>query len=93
MHCRVDPDPAGQTTFSVITLDKATITADNALTGNLIFTVSANIHSTLSSISKAHCKQGTGFFCIKVAVSTPFLDLLMISRTLSDSDQFGIILT
>ena len=31
MHCRVDPDPAVQTTFSVATLDKATITADNAI--------------------------------------------------------------
>ena len=31
MHRRVDPDPAVQTTFSGITLDKATRTADNAI--------------------------------------------------------------
>ena len=31
MDCRVDPGPAGQTTFSVSTLDKATRTADNAI--------------------------------------------------------------
>ena len=31
MNCRVDPDPAVQTTFSVTALDKATRTADNAI--------------------------------------------------------------
>ena len=31
MHCRVNPDPTVQTTFSVATLDKATSTADNAI--------------------------------------------------------------
>jgi hypothetical protein len=31
MHCRVEPDPAVKTTFCVITLDKATRTADNAI--------------------------------------------------------------
>ena len=31
MHCRVDPDPTIQTTFSVNTLDQATGTADNAI--------------------------------------------------------------
>ena len=31
MHCRVNPDPAVQTTFSGIILDKATNTADNAI--------------------------------------------------------------
>jgi hypothetical protein len=31
MHCRVDPQTAVQTTFSVATLDKSTITADNAI--------------------------------------------------------------
>ena len=31
MHCRVDPDPTVQTTFSVTTLDKTTRTADNAI--------------------------------------------------------------
>jgi hypothetical protein len=31
MHCRVDPDPAVQTTFSVTTLDKSTTSADNTI--------------------------------------------------------------
>ena len=31
MHCRMDLDPAVQTTFSVATLDKATKTADNTI--------------------------------------------------------------
>jgi len=31
MHCRVDPAPAVQTTFSVNTLDKNTRTADNTI--------------------------------------------------------------
>ena len=31
MQCRVDPDPAVQTNFSVNTLDKTTRTADNAI--------------------------------------------------------------
>jgi hypothetical protein len=31
MHCRVDPAPAVQTTFSVNTLDEATRTADKAI--------------------------------------------------------------
>ena len=31
MHCRVDPDPTIQTTFSVNTLDQATRNADNAI--------------------------------------------------------------
>jgi hypothetical protein len=31
MQCRVDPDPAVQTTFSVKILDKATRTADDAI--------------------------------------------------------------
>jgi hypothetical protein len=31
MHCRVDPDPAVQTTFPVNNLNKPTRTADNTI--------------------------------------------------------------
>jgi len=31
MNCRVDPDPAAQTTFSVTTLNKTARTADDAI--------------------------------------------------------------
>jgi hypothetical protein len=62
MHCRVDFDPAVQTTFSVNTLDKTTRTADNTIDWQPdIISIRKNTFSPVVNLKGGTTHRATGF--------------------------------
>jgi len=67
MHCRVDPDPAVQTTFSVDNLDKTARTADNAVNWQPdIFSIRKNTFNPVINLKDGIAHWAPGFARLRI---------------------------